>query len=162
MHIHLTDKEARYAWEVRCDVAAESSGAVRRDYGFDMPIRDQFEYLGYLGQLAVLKAFGVPGQLRSMQGPGNPDAVVNGMRIEVKSSRRLGAKLILDAKKHHCDVFVLVDGVDPDRLGQVVRLRGWLPRSEATDPQYLVEVPWSASNRYVIPGHCLRPMETLI
>lgn len=158
----ISAEEARKAWKFALAIRSDCGGGHYVGHSPTGPDRDSAEYVGYLGELAVCKAFRCPEAFGRSKGVRSPDIIIEGLRIEVKTSRLRGARLMLNTRTYAADVFVLVDQVDETREAQTVRIRGWMSRSEAMSDQYRVFVPWAKTEKYIVPPEDLHPIATLI
>lgn len=164
MLIYLNKRDCALAWSEALRVRARHVKPNTVLYSRRFQDADEAEYVGYLGEVAVAKAFGVQYQMVRSYGLNQPDLRIGSLRIQVKSSARVKPRLMVPYdRSQHCDVFVLVAGVDgTNRDNNTVRLVGWISRSAALDARYLTDVPWNPMRHYVVPTADLHPMETLL
>lgn len=164
MLIYLNKRDCELAWTEVLRVRARPVPPNPVLYSPRFQNNDEAEYVGYVGEVAVAKAFQVRYEMVRSYGLNQPDLRIGPLRIQVKSSARVRPRLMLPYDRNqHCNVFVLVAGVDAtNRESNTVRLVGWISRSAALDPKYLTVTPWNKKQHFVIPSEELNPMESLL
>jgi hypothetical protein len=105
-----------------------------------------------LGELAVAKAF----NLFCSGSVGNKEAVDVGDILEVRSSARTNARLILHPKDKDDFPFVLVDV----STAPIIHLRGWIMGRDGKQRKYWTD-PAGGRPAYFISESHLRPMADL-
>jgi hypothetical protein len=118
------------------------------------------QVIGAIGEMAVCNWLGVPFDRRPMFNVNRPDLIWQGWKLEVKTtSYKVGRLAIPADQPPQGEVYVLVMGVRPEIVDQVVTFAGWTLAEELFEPRRQCE--WNGRRNYVMVDEELRHMDEL-